>query len=170
MWKLLNSTEAQTQQAKRLRRPSTSATTFFWSTDTRTYNDQGSLSTILDQSDDGLTFLTDYNIDHLNPWNLAVTTYDAQDRGAFVSIYTDGGVLVTGYDAAGDQSWSYAVSGYDGQGRLEYVTVVNDDNTQLYTRYSFSGNTDYSIYSYDTQNNLTQSYIHYRDGTHDIIT
>ena len=77
--------------------------------------------------------------------------------------------LVTTYEVTGDQPWSHAVSGYDSQGRLDYVTVVNDDHSYLYTRYSHSGNIDYSIYSYDTQNHLTQSNIHYRDGTYDII-
>lgn len=55
------------------------------------------------------------------------------------------------------------------QGRRDYVTVVNDDHSSLYTRYSYSANVDYSIYTYDAQNHLTQSYIHHLDGTYDII-
>jgi hypothetical protein len=141
---------------------------FSWSTDTRTYNAQGQLSTIFDKTDAGPAFFTDYNIDHADPWNSAVTTYDAQGRLQATSIYKDV-TLVTSYDAAGNQSWSQAITGYDTQGRLDYVTVVNDDHSSLYTQYSYSGNVDYSIYTYDAQNHLTQSFIHHTDGTHDII-
>jgi hypothetical protein len=76
---------------------------------------------------------------------------------------------LTTYDAAGDRPWSQAITGYDSQGRLDYVTVVNDDRSSLYTRYSYSGDVDYSIYTYDVQNHLVQSYIHHLNGTHEII-
>jgi hypothetical protein len=77
--------------------------------------------------------------------------------------------LVTTYDAAGDKPWSQAITGYDSEGRLSYVTVVNDGHSSLYTRYSYSGDVDYTIYSYDAQDHLEQSYIHHPNGTFDII-
>lgn len=137
---------------------------FPWSIETRTYNAQGTLSTIFDKMDSGLSFFTDYNIAHANPWNMAVTTYDSQGRLQATSIYKDV-TLVTSYDSANNQPWSQAITGYDTQGRLDYVTVVNDDHSSSYTKYSYSGNIDYSIYTYDSQNHLTQSYIHHTDGS-----
>jgi serralysin len=141
---------------------------FSWSIETRTYDSQGALSTIRDKTDAGPTFFTDYNLDHSDPWNSATSTYDAQGRLGFVSIYKEV-ALVTTYDAAGDQPWSQAITGYDSQGRRDYVTVINDNGSSLYTRYSYSGNVDYAIYTYDAQKHLTQSYIHHPNGSYDII-
>jgi hypothetical protein len=150
--------------------------TFSWSTETRTYDAHGQLSTVREKTDAGVTFYTDYNVDHANPWNAAVSTYDAQGRLGFVSIYNTittnnpNALLVTTYDAVGDKPWLQAITGYDGQGRMSYVTFVNKDNSYVFTRYSYSGDTDYAIYNYDAQNHLVQSYIHHPNGTYDIIT
>jgi len=144
------------------------ADAFSWSNQIHTFDANGQSSTIASKTDEGLTFLTDYNLDHSDPWNMAVSTYDAQGRLGFVSIYRDM-TLVTTYDAAGDQPWQLGVTGYDSQGRRDYVTIVNDDRSQLYTCYFYSGSNDYAVYSYDTFNNLTQAYVHHTDGTYDII-
>jgi hypothetical protein len=129
---------------------------------TSTFDAQGHLATLTSHTSDGMTFFTDYNLAHSNPWEEAVSTYDVHGSLFATTIReNDGTTFVTTYDPHGVHSWSQAISGYNTSGQIVYVTVEERDGTEDYTVYDQPGNNqNYWVYHYDVNHNLVNSYHH----------
>ena len=96
-------------------------TSFLWSTTTPstvTYDAHGNIATETTHDTNGNTFFTDFNLQHLQNWQYAVTTYDSQGAMAFTTIkQNDSTQLVTSYDPHGVHGWQDAISGYNAGGQ-----------------------------------------------------
>jgi V8-like Glu-specific endopeptidase len=143
---------------------------FLWNTSvaqtTDTYDAHGNVATQTTRGTDGNTYYTDFNLQHAQNWQYAVTTYDPQGSLAFTTIkQNDNTELVTSYDPHGVHGWKDAISGYNAAGAIDHVTVQNLDGTQQYTVYDHPGNfSAYTIYDYDAANRLVNS-VHHDSGT-----
>jgi V8-like Glu-specific endopeptidase len=136
---------------------------FLWNTtppSTVTYDAHGNIATETTHDTNGNTFFTDFNLQHLQNWQYAVTTYDSQGAMAFTTIkQNDNTQLVTSYDPHGVHGWQDAISGYNAGGQITYVTVQHLDHTQEYTVYDHPGNNRaYTVYDYDASQHVTNQY------------
>jgi len=129
---------------------------------THTYDASGNIATQTTHGADGNTYYTDYNLQHLQDWQYAVSTYDSLGALTFTTIRPkDNSELVTTYDPHGVHGWRDAISGYDAAGEIVYVTVQKLDGTQQYTVYDHPGHQDaFTVYDYDAANHLVGSH-HY---------
>jgi len=137
---------------------------FLWNTATPqtsyTYDTHGNIATETTHGTDGNTYFSDFNLQHLQNWQYAVTTYDSQGALAFTTIkQNDNTQLVTSYDPHGVHGWQDAISGYNAAGQITYVTVQHMDRTEEYTVYDHPGNnTAYTVYDYNAAHQLVSQY------------
>jgi YD repeat-containing protein len=137
---------------------------FLWNTaapqTTYTYDAHGNIATETTHGTDGNTYYTDFNLQHANNWQYAVSTYDSQSSLTFTTIkQNEDTTLVTSYDPHGVHGWQDAISGYNATGQITYVTVQHLDHSEEYTVYDHPGNnTSYTVYDYNAAHLLVSQH------------
>jgi hypothetical protein len=139
---------------------------------THTYDANGNIATTTTHAADGNTYYTDFNLQHLQNWQYAVSTYDSTGALTFTTIKeSDGTGFVTTYDPHHTQNWAYAVSTYDSLGALTFTTIKENGGPTLVTTYDPHGLRGWrdAITGYDAAGNIAYVTTQKLDGTQEYL-
>jgi hypothetical protein len=113
---------------------------FLWDAETRSFDQQGNLVSILYNLDDGGSQLYDYDPFDLFAWTRVVTFTDADgDRTRILYDQNDGKHVGYQYDIDNTAAWSSIVTYYDSNWQVDRHLYNQDDGSRVLYQYDYDG-------------------------------